>query len=163
MSRDKGAHESRISIIQTTKLTGAELCKAACCNLAESFTTNASVDMSYSDAATGAKQIRLLGLSGTYVQMMAENMPAFRGLASVYGLEYIPGAWMESIQVSKGSSSVINGYEAIAGQINVEYKKPENSEKFFVNGFYNSELRHELNINSSLRLNEKLSTMILAP
>ena len=159
--RDKGAQLSRIATIQTTKISGAELCKAACCNLAESFTTNPSIDVSYSDATTGAKQIRLLGLSGLYVQTMTENMPAFRGLASVYGLEYIPGPWMESIQVSKGMSSVVNGYEAIAGQINVEYKKPERSEKLFLNGFINSELRTEYNINGSTQLNDKLSTMIL--
>ena len=56
-------------------ITGEELCKAACCNLGESFTTNASVDVAYADAVTGAKQIQLLGLTGKYVQMMTENMP----------------------------------------------------------------------------------------
>jgi len=159
--KDKGSQLSRITPIQTTKVSGAELCKAACCNLAESFTTNPSVDVAYSDAVTGAKQIRLLGLSGLYVQMMTENMPAFRGLASVYGLEYIPGPWMESIQVSKGTASVINGYEAIAGQLNVEYKKPENSDKLFINGFVNSEFVKEFNINSSAILSDQLSTMVL--
>lgn len=162
VKRDKGTHLSRITPIQTTKISGAELCKAACCNLAESFTTNPSVDVSYSDAVTGAKQIRLLGLSGLYVQMMTENMPAFRGLASIYGLEYIPGAWMESIQISKGTASVINGYEALAGQINVEYKKPERSEKLFVNGFINNEQRAEFNVNSAASITDKLSTMVLA-
>jgi len=157
-----GAHISRLEALNATKITGDELCKAACCNLAESFVTNPSVDVSYSDAATGAKQIRLLGLSGLYVQMMTENMPSFRGLASVYGLEYIPGPWMESIQVSKGTASVINGYEAISGQINVEYKKPQNSEAFFVNAFMNSSGRREFNLNGSLKINDQLSTMLLA-
>ncbi len=156
-----GAHISRLEPLNTTNITGEELCKAACCNLAESFTTNPSVDVSYSDAATGAKQIRLLGLSGLYVQMMTENMPAFRGLASVYGLEYIPGPWMSAIQVSKGTSSVTNGYEAISGQINVEYKKPQNSEKLFVNTFGSSAGRKEMNINASLKLIPGLSTMLL--
>ncbi len=160
--KSSGAHISRLDPINTTNITGEELCKAACCNLAESFTTNPSVDVSYSDAATGAKQIRLLGLSGLYVQMMAENMPAFRGLASVYGLEYIPGPWMDAIQVSKGTSSVINGYEAITGQINVEYKKPQNSEIFFINAFGSTSGRTELNLNGSVRINKHLSTMILA-
>ena len=108
----------------TKSLTGAvggvvigreELFKAACCNLGESFTTNPSVDVSYSDAATGAKQIRLLGLSGIYVQMLTENLPNFRGAATPYALEYVPGSWMKSIQVSKGSSSVRHGYESITG------------------------------------------------
>lgn len=159
--RAPGAHISRIDPINSTKITGDELCKAACCNLAESFVTNPSVDVSYSDAATGAKQIRLLGLSGLYVQMMTENMPSFRGLGSIYGLEYIPGPWMESIQVSKGTASVINGYEAITGQINVEYKKPQSSEQFFINAFANNTGRKELNINGAIDINDKWSTMLL--
>lgn len=160
--RKAGAHMSRIDPLTTTNITGEELCKAACCNLSESFETNASVDVSYSDAATGAKQIQMLGLSGNYVQMMTENMPNFRGLATPYGLGYVPGPWMESIQVSKGTSTVINGYEALTGQINVEYKKPVNSEKFFINLFGSSAGRAESNINGSIHLNEKWSTAILA-
>ncbi|MDD7528343.1 MAG: carboxypeptidase-like regulatory domain-containing protein, partial [Bacteroidales bacterium] len=114
-ARAAGTVSSRITAVQTQKITGAELCKAACCNLSESFETNASVDVAYSDAATGAKQIKMLGLSGNYVQMLSENTPGIRGLASNYGMEYIPGSWMESIQVSKGTASVINGYEATTG------------------------------------------------
>jgi len=86
-------------------ITRDELFKAACCNLGESFTTNPSVDVNYSDAATGAKQIKLLGLSGTYVQMLTENLPNFRGAAAPYALDFVPGSWMNSIQVSKGSSA----------------------------------------------------------
>jgi hypothetical protein len=119
--RRMGTIASRTSVLQTQKITFDEICRAACCNLAESFETNPSVDVSYADAATGARQIKLLGLSGTYVQMLTENYPNFRGAASLYGLDYVPGAWMESIQVSKGTSSVKNGYEALAGQINVEF------------------------------------------
>ena len=120
-------------------ISGEELCKAACCNLGESFTTNASVDVAYADAVTGAKQIQLLGLTGKYVQMMTENLPNFRGVSSLYGLSYVPGPWMSAISVSKGMGSVVNGYEAIAGQISVDYKKPRDSEKIFVNGYYSSE------------------------
>ncbi len=160
--RAPGAHISRLEPLNATTITGEELCKAACCNLAESFVTNPSVDVSYSDAATGAKQIRLLGLSGLYVQMLTENMPSFRGLASTYGLEYIPGPWMESIQVSKGSASVINGYEAISGQINVEYKKPQNSDYLNLNLFGSDAGRRELNVSSATNLSDNLSTMILA-
>jgi outer membrane receptor for ferrienterochelin and colicin len=161
-AREPGTVLSRMTPMLTQTITGAELCKAACCNLSESFETNASVDVSYSDAATGAKQIQLLGLSGNYVQMMTENIPNFRGLATPYGLGYIPGSWMESIQVSKGTGTVINGYEALTGQINVEYKKPVDSEKFFVNLFGNSNARAEANVNGSIHLNEKLSTAILS-
>jgi len=156
-----GSHMSRIDPLTKVNITGAELCKAACCNLSESFETNASVDVSYSDAATGAKQIQLLGLSGNYVQMMTENIPNFRGLATLYGLSYIPGAWMESIQISKGTATVINGYEALTGQINVEYKKPVNSEKFFVNMYANHTGRWEANVNGSMHLNDKWTSAVL--
>lgn len=161
-ARAAGSHLSRLDPIQTVRITAEELCKAACCNLGESFETNPSVDVSYTDAATGAKQIKMLGLSGKYVQMITENIPTMRGLAKAYGLGYLPGPWMESIQVSKGTASVINGYEAITGQINVEYKKPQSSEKIFVNAFVNDAGKKETNINSSVHFNDKLSTMILA-
>ena len=142
-------------------ITGEELCKAACCNLGESFTTNASVDVAYADAVTGAKQIQLLGLTGKYVQMMTENMPNFRGISSLYGLNYLPGPWMSAISVSKGAGSVINGYEAIAGQISVDYKKPTTSEKVFVNGYGSSEGMIEFNANTGIILNDKWSTALL--
>lgn len=142
-------------------ITGEELCKAACCNLGESFTTNASVDVAYADAVTGAKQIQLLGLTGKYVQMMTENMPNFRGISSLYGLNYVPGPWMSAISISKGAGSVINGYEAIAGQISVDYKKPATSEKIFVNGYGSSEGMIEFNANTGVVLNDKWSTALL--
>jgi len=155
----------------TRKLGGAvngvmihreELFKAACCNLGESFTTNPSVDVNYSDAATGAKQIKLLGLSGTYVQMLTENLPNFRGAAAPYSLDYVPGPWMNSIQVSKGSSSVRNGYESITGQIDVEYLKPDAEDGVTVNLYGNSLSRLEANADASIHLDDQLSTIILA-
>ncbi|MDO9615301.1 MAG: Plug domain-containing protein, partial [Bacteroidota bacterium] len=112
VQKNKGAYISRINPIHTTHINGAELHKAACCNLSESFVTNPSVDVSYNDAITGAKQIKLLGLDGTYSQLQTENFPNLRGLATNYGLTYIPGPWLESIQVSKGAASVVNGYES---------------------------------------------------
>ena len=154
--------KSRVSVIQTEKIGRNELCKAACCNLAESFETNPSVDASYSDAATGAQQIKLLGLSGAYVQLMTENIPNFRGIASVYGLNYVPGPWIESIQISKGTASVVNGYEAITGQINVEYKKPATEEIAAANVFASDAGRVEANVNVSADINDHLSTAILA-
>ena len=142
--------------------TSTELCRAACCNLGESFSTNPSVDVNYADAATGAKQIKLLGLSGTYVQMLTENVPAFRGAAAPFSLGYIPGTWMHSIQVSKGAATVKNGYESITGQINVEYLKPQLDEELDVNLFLDSHLKFEANIEGNLHLNDALSTGLLA-
>lgn len=161
-TRKSGTHISRINPITSIEITGEELCKAACCSLAESFETNASVDVSYTDAATGAKQIQLLGLAGTYVQMITENMPNNRGLASAFGLDFVPGPWMEAIQVSKGAASVTNGYESLTGQINVQYKKPSTSEKLFVNGFASNSGRLESNVNGSIYVNNKWKTAILA-
>jgi len=151
---------SKLNPLYTQVITSGELQRAACCNLAESFETNAAIDVSYSDAVTGARQIQLLGLSGTYSQIMTENLPMIRGLATAYGLGYIPGPWMESIQVSKGASSVTNGPESISGQINVEYKKPESSEKIYLNLYGNSNLRFELNGNGAIRISDKLSAML---
>ena len=139
-----------------------ELFKAACCNLGESFTTNPSVDVNYSDAATGAKQIKLLGLSGTYVQMLTENLPNFRGAAAPFALDYVPGPWMNSIQVSKGASSVRNGYESITGQIDIEYLKPDNDEGVTVNLYGGTLGRLEANADANVHLDGKLSTEVLA-
>jgi outer membrane receptor for ferrienterochelin and colicin len=160
--RRAGTVLDRENPIQSQSITGAELCKAACCNLAESFETNASVDVSYADAATGAKSIKLLGLTGKYIEMMTEKNPNFKGLASVYGMAYVPGPWMESIQVSKGVGSVVNGFESITGQINIEYQKPQNAPKLYLNGFTNSMGMSEGNLMSGVKLSDNLSTSILA-
>lgn len=149
--------------INSTSMLRSELFKAACCNLGESFVNNPSVDVNYSDAATGAKQIKLLGLAGKYVQMLTENLPDFRGAALPYGLGYIPGSWMKSIQVSKGNSSVKNGYEAVTGQINVEYLKPEDETGATINAYGNTMSRFEANAEGNIHVggNKNLSTEIL--
>lgn len=161
VTRQQGNYISKLSSIKTEVITAAGLCKMACCNLAESFENSASVTVGYSDAITGARQIRLLGLSGIYTQMLDENRPVMRGIASPFGLSYIPGQWLESIQIAKGPSSVINGLEAISGQINLEHRKPTAEQPLFVNLFLSSALRTEANIASSLQLNNKWSTVIL--
>lgn len=161
VERKMAVLRSRLTPLATETLTGEALCMAACCNLSESFETSASVDVAYSDAATGAKQIRLLGLSGTYVQMLTENTPNIRGLAQSFGMEYIPGPWMEAIQVSKGTSSVLNGYEAIAGQINVEYLKPQTQDPIALNAMISTETHAEVNASGGWDLNDKVSTGIL--
>ena len=143
------------------RLNKEELFRAACCNLGESFTTNPSVDVNYSDAATGAKQIRLLGLSDTYVQMLTENLPNLRGAAAPYALDYVPGPWLNSIQVSKGASSVRNGYESITGQIDVEYLKPDDDEGLTVNLYGNTLGRFEANADGNVHITDRLSTELL--
>lgn len=142
-------------------ITATELRRAACCSLAESFVTNPSVDVSYTDAATGARQIKLLGLNGTYVQMLTENVPAFTGVAAPYGLGYVPGPWMQSIQVSKGASSVKNGHESITGQINIEYKKPQDTQKLFFNAYVDQMAKMDLNADANFNLKHNWSTSLL--
>ena len=165
---DVSAHDgSYVSIkpILTTVITTQGLRKAACCNLAESFENTVAVDVEYSDAITGAKQISMLGLAGIYSQILLENVPFIRLLANQFGLAFVPGTWMESISISKGVASVTNGYEAITGQIDVEYKKPEtNREKLFINLFGSTMGKGELNLNSRFDVGKKkqASTMILA-
>ena len=139
-----------------------ELRRAACCNLSESFETNATVDVGYTDAVTGAKTIQLLGLDGRYVSITSEQMPSIRGLASAYGIGYIPGPWMESIQISKGSGSAANGFESMAGQINVELKKPETADRFYLNAFLNHLGRFEMTLQHAERLNPRWSVLTLA-
>ena len=146
----------------TDLISASELRRAACCNLGESFSTNPSVDVNYSDAATGARQIRLLGLSGSYVQMLTENIPNMRGAAAPFALGYIPGPWMQSIQVSKGASSVKNGYESITGQINVEMKKPQLDPSLSVNMYYDMMNKLEANVDGNLHLGRNWSAGALA-
>ncbi len=148
--------------VDNTEIIGQQqLVRAACCNLGESFTTNPSVDVSYSDAATGARQIKLLGLSGTYVQMLTENVPNLRGASIPYSLGFVPGPWMQSIQVSKGASSVKNGYESTTGQINIEFAKPQAQDGVRGNLYFDSQLKLEANADANVHLNDKLSTGVL--
>ncbi|MBR2352491.1 MAG: TonB-dependent receptor [Alistipes sp.] len=151
-------------LLKSENISFAGLCKMACCNLAESFENSASVTVGFSDAISGARQIKMLGLAGTYTQILDENRAIMRGLSAPYGLSYTPGMWLSSIQVSKGISSVTAGHEAITGQINLEHRKPTDEERFFLNLFLDSHLKPEFNISSALPVtkDKRLSTVILA-
>src|SRR5436190_9078029 len=154
-------HFDQASGINKVVMNEKELFKAACCNLSESFETNPSVDVAFTDAITGTRQIQMLGLSGPNTMISIENMPGVRGLASSQGIQFIPGSWINSIQVTKGVGSVVNGYESIAGQINVEMKKPQESDKLFINGYINQSARSEINLNYSLVTGDKWATTFL--
>ena len=139
-----------------------ELRKAACCNLAESFETNPSVDATFTDAVTGTKQIQMMGLSGKYVQMLSGNIPVIRGLSTLYGLKQIPGSFIHQIAVAKGSGYVLNGYESMVGQINMNLKQPENEEKFHFNFYLNQAGRTEYNAFASKSFGKHWATTFLA-
>ena len=158
-----GIFVKRDGIVKNEMISFAGLCKMACCNLAESFENSASVTVGYSDAISGARQIKMLGLAGTYTQILDENRPIMRGLSAPYGLSYTPGMWLNSIQVSKGVASVTAGHEAITGQINLEHRKPTDDERLFVNLYLDDELRPEANISTAFPVskNKKLSSVIL--
>ncbi len=149
---------SRMKVLHVEELTEKELRKAACCNLSESFETNAAVDVNITDAVSGAKKIEMMGLDGVYTQIQMENIPYLRGLETSFGLNSIPGTWVESIQITKGTGNVVNGYESMAGLVNLELKKPEQMERVFLNAYVNAMGRNEINFNSGFRLNDKWSS-----
>lgn len=157
-----GTELSYLNTMKTETLNERSLMKAACCNLSESFETNPSVDVNFTDAVTGTKQIQMLGLSGQYAQITKENMPYLRGLANGYGLSFVPGTWIQSIQLGKGAGSVINGYESFTGQINTELQNPETADRLNFNTYLNQNARNEYNLNVKHRFNERFSVGLLS-
>ena len=158
--KQKGLKKSYTLTANTTVITSKELLKAACCNLAESFETNPSIDVNYSDALTGTKQIKMLGLTSPYLMITEENIPSVRGASQAYGLSFTPGTWIESVQITKGAGSVANGYESISGQINTELLKPLNDIPFFLNAYGSTDSRFELNTHFNKKLSDKWATSL---
>ncbi len=148
--------------IKIEKIGQQELFKAACCNLSESFETTPSVDVSFTDAVSGYKQIKLLGLASSNTLITRENIPDAQGLASITGLSFTPGTWIEGMQLSKGTGSVVNGYGGVAGQINVELKKPFDGEKWLFNIYQNTQGRSEANVNYRHKFGTRLGTNLMA-
>lgn len=157
----RGNFLSKGKELRTEVISQSGLQKMACCNLAESFENSASVTVGYSDAVTGARQLRLLGLSGIYTQMLDESRPIMRGISAPFGLSYIPGPWLESIQIAKGSPSVIGGSESMTGQVNVEHRKPTDEIPLFLNASVMSDTKTDLNATSSIQLSPALSTILM--
>ena len=160
VKKQKGIQKSFTVTGNTTLITSKELLKAACCNLAESFETNPSIDVSFSDALTGTKQIKMLGLTSPYLMITEENIPSVRGASQAYGLSFTPGTWVESIQITKGAGSVVNGYESISGQINTELLKPINEIPFFLNVYGSTDSRFELNTHFNKKISDKWSSSL---
>ena len=157
-ARNKAMSISLRSAENVINVSSAELLKAACCNLSESFETNPSIDVNFADAVTGTRQIKMLGLTSPYILIAIENIPSIRGASQAFGLSFTPGTWVESIQITKGSGSVVNGFESIAGQINAELKKPTTDDKFFVNLYGAANGRLEMNTHINTKLSDKWST-----
>ncbi|MBM6498522.1 TonB-dependent receptor plug domain-containing protein [Flavobacterium macrobrachii] len=156
----KGLKKSLKGTANMTLVTSKELLKAACCNLAESFETNPSIDVNFSDALTGTKQIKMLGLTSPYIMITEENVPSVRGASQAFGLSFTPGTWVDNIQITKGAGSVVNGYESISGQINTELLKPMNDIPFFLNAYGSTDSRFELNTHFNKKLSDKWATSL---
>lgn len=156
----KSTEHSKFQVTNVQTMGQKELLKAACCNLSESFSTNPSIDVNFSDAVTGNKQIKMLGLTSPYILIAEENIPSVRGASQAYGLSFVPGTWVESIQITKGAGSVINGYESISGQINYEILKPASDIPFFVNAYASTGGRYELNTHFNQKYSDKLSSTL---
>lgn len=159
--RQKTNTKPLLTVKNIESITAGEIEKAACCNLSECFETTTSVDVGATDAITGTKQIQMLGLGGVYTQVLSENKPFLRGLLASYGLNYLPGSWIESIHIFKGAGSVVNGFESITGQINVEIIKPKTADKLFWNTYLNSFGVVENNFAISQDINDKWKTLFL--
>ncbi|TYB78228.1 TonB-dependent receptor [Bizionia myxarmorum] len=157
-SRKQATAKSYLQSANVMMVSSDELLKAACCNLSESFETNPSIDVNFADAVSGTKQIKMLGLTTPYILIATENIPSVRGAAQAYGLSFIPGTWVESIQITKGAGSVVNGYESIAGQINAELVKPSTDKKLFVNLYGGSNERLELNTHFNTKVSNRWDT-----
>ncbi len=157
-SKKRATQKSFLSTANVFTVNADELLKAACCNLAESFETNPSIDISFSDALTGTKQIEMLGLTSPYLLITQENIPSVRGASQAFGLTFTPGTWVESIQITKGAGSVVNGYESISGQINAELVKPFSDNNFFVNAYSSLNGRLELNTHFNQKITDKWQT-----
>lgn len=157
-SRKQATAKSYLQPTNTFIVSSDELLKAACCNLSESFETNPSIDVNFADAVTGTRQIKMLGLTSPYILIATENIPSIRGASQAYGLSFIPGTWVESIQITKGTGSVVNGYESIAGQINAELVKPSMDDKLYVNLYGASNERLELNTHINTKVSDKWDT-----
>ncbi|RDK89110.1 TonB-dependent receptor [Marinirhabdus gelatinilytica] len=159
-TRKKATSRSFLNTQNTINVSSAELLKAACCNLSESFETNPSIDVNFADAVTGVRQIRMLGLTSPYTLITVENIPAIRGARQSHGLSFIPGTWVESIQITKGAGSVVNGFESIAGQINAEFVKPQTDHDLFVNAYGAINGRTELNTHLNTKVSDRWDTGI---
>ena len=159
-NQKRGIQKSITSITSTSIVSSKELLKAACCNLAESFETNPSIDVNFADALTGTKQIKMLGLTSPYLLISEENIPSVRGASQAYGLSFTPGTWVESIQITKGAGSVVNGFESISGQINTELIKPLKDIPFFLNAYGSTDSRFELNTHFNKQLTDHWATSL---
>ena len=157
-TRRKASSRSYIQAANIINVSSAELLKAACCNLSESFETNPSIDVNFADAISGTRQIKMLGLKSPNILITTENIPSIRGASQAYGLSFIPGTWVESIQITKGAGSVVNGFESIAGQINAELQKPSTDVPVFVNAYAGIDGRYELNTHLNTKVGNRWHT-----
>ncbi len=158
-SQRDGVIISDFKPIKTEQITQTELGKAACCDLAGCFETQTTVQPQTTNVITNAKELRILGLSGVYNQVLIDGLPMIQGLTYTYGISSIPGTLVDNIYISKGANSVLQGFESMSGQINVETKEPDKTDKLLLNAYFNSFLEKHFNTNYAVN-NGKWSNLI---
>lgn len=144
---DNSSNTISKDVVKTEVLSQNEFKKASCCDLSGCFGSNSSVEVAVTDIVTNTKEMQILGLDGSYTQILMDGIPNMSGLTSKYGLNSIPGTLINKINISKGANSVLQGYESISGIINIELKDFNSSEKFLLNGYMNNTLERHVNTN----------------
>jgi len=154
------SYRKKSSSLNSIIMDEEEFKKAACCNLSESFETNATVDVRYSDAVLGSRQVNMLGLNSPYLYISKNSLPIARGASQAFGLAFIPGTWVSEIEIISGVSSVADGFESIAGQIDVTFKEPDLDEPLFVNIFASEDARFEANVHLNQKVTDEISSSL---
>lgn len=93
-------------------------------NLAESMAFQPGLRVENTCGNCGAVQLRINGLEGQYSQVLLDSNPIFSSLAGVYGLEQLPVAMIERVEVIRGGGSALFGSNAIGGVVNIITKEP---------------------------------------
>ena len=150
-SQREGVFISDVKAVKTEQITQTELKKAACCDLAGCFETQTTVQPQTTNVVTNSKELRILGLSGVYNQVLIDGFPMIQGLSYTYGISGVPGTLVDNIYVSKGANSVLQGFESISGQINVETKDPDKAERLLLNAYMNSFQERHFNANYAFK------------
>ena len=93
-------------------------------NLAETMNFQSGLRVENNCGNCGTTQLRINGLEGQYSQVLLDSRPIFSSLASVYGLEQLPVAMIERVEVIRGGGSALFGANAIGGVVNIITKEP---------------------------------------
>ena len=103
----------------------------------------------------GKTDLRINGLQGQYTQILMDSRPVFSSMASVYGLEQVPAAMIDRIEVMRGGGSAVYGANAIAGVVNIITKEP-------VRNFVNISNTSNINEHAGYDINTDLNASVMS-